>query len=354
VLRIRSKTQVSARVIANASHVAAIGAFCIGTNQIDLPTATRAGVAAFNAPFSSTRSVVELAIAETIALNRRLVDKSVLLQRGVWDKSAANSHEVRGQRLGIVGYGNIGSQLSVVAEALGMSVCFYDVEDKLALGNAQSCASLNELLDQADIVSLHVDGRSGNAGLFGEAQLRRMKEGAIFLNLSRGFVVDHDALHRHLADGHLSGAAVDVFLDEPKTQGPGFTSALQSLPNVILTPHIGAATEEAQEDIGRFVATKLRDHVLTGSTQRSVNVPPLGLRPATDVLRFGHLHYNISGVLARVNGLLAERGVNVSTQALATAGDIGYLVTDATGADFHELAGELARLPETIRVRRIS
>jgi D-3-phosphoglycerate dehydrogenase / 2-oxoglutarate reductase len=353
VLGVRSKTQVSAAVLEGSDRLTTVGAFCIGTNQIDLAHASRRGVAVFNAPFSNTRSVVELAVAEIIALTRRLTEKNASLQAGVWDKSATGAHEVRGRRLGIIGYGNIGSQLSVVAESLGMSVSFYDVEDKLALGNARRCSSVEELLDDADVVSLHVDGRAGNAGLFGEEQLGRMRTGAIFLNLSRGFVVDHEALREHILSGHLAGAAVDVFLDEPKKQGDEFASALRGLPNVILTPHIGGSTEEAQEDIGRFVAGKLRDFLETGATPLSVNLPNLGLEHAPGTHRLAHLHHNVPGVLARVNGVFADRGVNVESQVLTTRGELGYLLTDI-GLDYSaDVVEELAGLPETVRLRVI-
>ena len=353
VLGIRSKTQVSSEVLERSGRLVAVGAFCIGTNQIDLAAASRRGVAVFNAPFSNTRSVVELAVAEIISLTRRLTEKNASLQAGVWDKSAAGAHEIRGRRLGIIGYGNIGSQLSVVAESLGMSVSFYDIADKLALGNARRCSTVEELLDDADIVSLHVDGRAGNAGLFGEAELRRMKEGSIFLNLSRGFVVDHQALREHILSGHLAGAAVDVFLEEPKKQGDAFESALRGLPNVILTPHIGGSTEEAQEDIGRFVAGKLADFLATGATPLSVNLPNLTLDHAPGTHRLAHLHHNVPGVLARVNGVLADRGVNVESQGLTTLGELGYLLTDI-GLDYApDVVKELTGLPETVRLRVI-
>jgi D-3-phosphoglycerate dehydrogenase len=353
VLGIRSKTQVSSAVLERSDRLMAVGAFCIGTNQIDLTAASGRGVAVFNAPFSNTRSVVELAVAEIIALTRRLTEKNASLQAGVWDKSATGAHEVRGRRLGIIGYGNIGSQLSVVAESLGMSVSFFDIEDKLALGNARRCSSVEELLDDSDVVSLHVDGRAGNAGLFGEAELRRMKQGAIFLNLSRGFVVDHEALREHILSGHLAGAAVDVFLEEPKKQGDDFKSVLRGLPNVILTPHIGGSTEEAQEDIGRFVATKLRDFIERGASPLSVNLPGLALEHAPGTHRLAHLHQNVPGVLARVNGVFADRGVNVESQALTTRGELGYLLTDI-GLDYSaDVVEELAGLPETVRLRVI-
>ena len=354
VLGIRSKTQVSADVLAAAPHLVAVGAFCIGTNQIDVGAASTNGTAVFNAPFSNTRSVVELALAEIIALTRRLTQKDRALHEGVWDKSADGAHEVRGRTLGIVGYGNIGSQLSVVAEALGMRVLFYDTADKLALGNARRCASVDDLLEEADVVSLHVDGRAGNAGLFGEAQLRRMKQGAIFLNLSRGFVVDHEALRDRVVSGHLGGVAVDVFPDEPKRQGDEFASILRGLPNVILTPHIGGSTEEAQEHIGLFVAGKLRDYVTTGSTMLSINLPTLDLPYAPSQHRIAHLHRNVPGVLARVNGVLADHGVNVEGQLLGTSGELGYVLTDMNLDAAPDVATELGRLPETVRLRVLS
>ncbi len=242
LLGIRSKTEVTARVLAARPELVAIGAFCIGTNQIDLDAASRHGIAAFNAPYSNTRSVVELAVANIIAMARRLTERDKALHAGVWDKSADGSHEVRGRPLGIVGYGNIGSQLSVVAEMLGMQVYFYDTDDKLALGNAKRCSSLEELLDVAETVTLHVDGREGNAGIFGPAQFARMRPRALFLNLSRGFVVDYDALRDAIVSGHVAGAAVDVFPAEPKRRGDPFDSPLRCLPNVILTPHVGGST----------------------------------------------------------------------------------------------------------------
>ncbi len=264
VLGIRSTTHVTETVLAAATDLRAVGAFCIGTNQIDLAAAGARGVAVFNAPFSNTRSVVELAVAEIIALARRLTERDDAMHAGVWDKSAEGSHEVRGRTLGIVGYGNIGSQLSVVAEALGMRVVFYDSTEKLALGNARACASLDELLAEADTVTLHVDGRDGNAGMFGAAQFAAMRPRSVFINLSRGFVVDYGALRRHVESGHIAGAAVDVFPDEPRSKGDPFASELRGLKNVILTPHVAGSTAEAQQDIGRFTAGKLRDYTLAG------------------------------------------------------------------------------------------
>ncbi|MFP5348186.1 MAG: phosphoglycerate dehydrogenase [Actinomycetes bacterium] len=354
LLGIRSKTDVTKQVLDAAPDLLAVGAFCIGTNQIDLSAASRRGVAVFNAPFSNTRSVVELALAEIIAMARRLTEKNRALHDGVWDKSATGSHEVRGRRLGIVGYGNIGSQLSVVAEALGMQVYFYDTVDKLALGNARRCATLGELLDIAEVVTLHVDGRPGNAGFFGAEQFSRMRRRSLFLNLSRGFVVDYEALRENVISGHIAGAAVDVFPNEPKKRGDVFESQLRGLPNVILTPHVGGSTEEAQEDIGRFVAGKLRDYVTSGTTTLSVNLPQLVSVTEADRHRFAHLHKNVPGVLATVNRILAEHGVNIEGQVLETSGDLGYVVTDVGSGFVPEVLEALTRMPETVRLRVIS
>src|SRR5580698_9681856 len=272
LLGIRSATQVTERVLAAAPQLAAVGAFCIGVNQVDLAAAIRRGVAVFNAPFSNTRSVVELALAEIIAMARRLPEKNTQMHQGIWDKSAKGAHEVRGRKLGIVGYGNIGTQLSVLAENLGMSVFFYDITDRLALGNARRCSTLHELLGTVGTVTLHVDGRDGNRGFFGAAEFAAMRPRSLFLNLSRGFVVDHTALRASIESGHIAGAAIDVFPDEPKANDEEFVSALRGLPNVILTPHIGGSTEEAQQDIGEFVAGKLADYLASGATSLSVNL----------------------------------------------------------------------------------
>src|SRR5215217_6077287 len=349
VLGIRSKTQVTADVLKRNPGLAAVGAFCIGTNQIDLVAAAAAGVAVFNAPYSNTRSVVELAIAEIISLARRLTERDRALHAGSWDKSAAGSHEVRGRTLGIVGYGNIGSQLSVLAESLGMRVIFYDLEDKLALGNAEACGSLEELLDRAETVTLHVDGRGGNAGLFGAEQFARMRRRSLFLNLSRGFVVDHEALREHILSGHIAGAAIDVFPDEPKEQGDAFDSVLRGLPNVILTPHVGGSTQEAQHDIGRFVAGKLVDYTGSGTTTLSVNLPTVALH-GSSAARFALLHRNVPGVLAHVNALVGEHGLNVDGQVLATRGELGYAVTDVNAPLPPVLLSELRALSETVRL----
>jgi D-3-phosphoglycerate dehydrogenase len=298
--------------------------------------------------------VVELAHAEIIARTRRGTQKSTDRHAGVWDKSAAGAHEIRGRRLGIVGYGNIGAQLSVLAESLGMSVSFYDTADKLSLGNARGCASLGELLSSSDVVTLHVDGRPGNADMFGEEQFSQMRRGGLFLNLSRGFLVDHVALRRHLESGHLAGAAVDVFPVEPHGRGDEFVSELRGLPNVILTPHIGGSTEEAQQDIGRYVAGKLRDFVAEGSSTMSVNLPHLQLPVRPDTHRIVHLHRNVPGVLATINGLLAENKVNIEGQLLGTRGELGYVITDVAVDYPAELGRHLGALPDTVRLRIVS
>jgi D-3-phosphoglycerate dehydrogenase / 2-oxoglutarate reductase len=353
LLGIRSKTEVTSRVLDAHPHLVAVGAFCIGINQIDLDAATRHGIAAFNAPYSNTRSVVELAIANIIAMARRLTERDKALHAGVWDKSSEGSHEVRGRTLGIVGYGNIGSQLSVVAEMLGMRVYFYDTDEKLALGNARRCSSLEELIDTVETVTLHVDGRGGNAGIFGRQQFERMRPRSLFLNLSRGFVVDYEALRDALVAGHIAGAAVDVFPSEPRRRGDAFDSPLRGLPNVILTPHVGGSTEEAQEDIGRFVGTKLRDYARTGSTALSVNLPTLTPAPNVHAQRIAHIHQNTPGVLAHVNQVLAEHDVNIGGQVLATRGQTGYVVTDTGSGLSSSVVAALRSVPETVRLRVI-
>jgi len=354
VLGIRSKTQLPAHILAAAADLVAVGAFCIGTDQIDLAAASALGLAVFNAPYSNTRSVVELTLAEIIALTRRLTEKDRAMHAGTWDKSAHGAHEVRGRTLGIVGYGNIGAQLSVVAEALGLRVVFYDTADKLALGNARRCVSLDELLEVSDIVSLHVDGRPSNSSLFGEKEFSQMRPGALFLNLCRGFVIDHEALRTHLLSGQLAGAAVDVFLDEPRSVGEEFTSVLRGLPNVILTPHIGGSTEEAQADIGMFVGAKLADFTAEGTTSVSVNLPQVVLPPAVGTHRLAHLHRNVPGVLAEINSVLADHEVNVEAQLLATRGELGYVLTDIAVDYADPVVDRLRQMSSTVRLRVLS
>ena len=350
LLGIRSKTEITARVCSAVPDLIGVGTFAIGTNQIDLHAAAAHGVAVFNAPYSNTRSVVEMTLAEIIALTRRLTVLDKALHEGVWDKTATGAHEVRGRVLGIIGYGNIGSQLSVLAENMGMRVVFYDTAEKLSLGNARRLETMDELLETADIVTIHIDGRPGNAGMFGDRQFRRMRPGSLFLNASRGFVVDLAALREHILSGHLAGAAIDVFPVEPKNRGDHFESELRGLPNVILTPHVGGSTEEAQEAIGQFVAAKLRDYVRTGSTTLSVNLPNLQLEH-TGVGRIAHLHRNVPGVLAAVNQVFAEHGANIVGQVLATRGEIGYVVTDIADVTQRGASAKLQALDSTIRLR---
>ena len=349
-LGIRSTTDVTAEVIAKAPSLRAIGAFCIGVNQIDLTAAASAGIAVFNAPYSNTRSVVELVIGEIVVMARRLAEKTQNGHAGVWEKSAIGSHEVRGRTLGIVGYGNIGAQLSVLAEAFGMRVIYYDIADKLPLGNARRCATLDDLLAQADTVTLHVDGRAENTMFFGAEQFAKMKPRAMFLNLSRGKVVDHEALYAALKSGHISGAGIDVFPQEPKKRTNEFESKLQGLPNVILTPHVGGSTLEAQENIGRYVAGKLADYDLQGSTSMSVNLPEIATTPFR-YRRILHLHHNVPGVMADFNRILANSELNIGAQSLATKDDIGYAITDVEGAPEEGMIEQLAHLPGTIKVR---
>jgi D-3-phosphoglycerate dehydrogenase len=352
LLGIRSNTHLTARVLEAASDLVAVGCFCIGTNQVDLvAAAARRGIAAFNAPYSNTRSVVELVIGEIIALARRLPEKTQRMHEGVWDKSAKGSHEVRGRTLGIVGYGNIGTQLSNVAEALGLRVIFYDTADRLAHGNARRMTSLDALLAEADVVSLHVDGRTGNAGLFGAEQFAKMKPRSLFINASRGMVVDDVALREHIESGHLAGAALDVFPVEPKAQGDAFESVLRGLDNVILTPHVGGSTQEAQEEIGWFVAGKLATFVAEASTSLSVNLPSVQPPHLAGGVRISYLHVNVPGVLAELNAHLAEQGANVVGQYLATRGEQGYVVTDATEAISEPALDKLRSSPHAIWVR---
>lgn len=351
VLGIRSKTTLTREVLEASPGLAVVGAFCIGTNQVDLEACLDHGVAVFNAPFSNTRSVVELALGEMILLFRDVVRKSTLLHQGVWRKNALGAREIRGKRLGIVGYGNIGAQLSVLAEALGMEVRYYDVAEKLALGNARACRTLDELLESSDVVTVHVDGSPQNHNLIGRREFARMKDGVVFINLARGFVVDLEALKEALESGKVAGAAIDVFPTEPRQDGDPFTSILQGMPNVILTPHIGGSTEEAQEHIGRFVPDRILDFLEKGSSTLSVNFPRLQLPEIRDSHRVVHVHRNVPGILARINQILASRGINITGQYLKTNERIGYVITDIERNYPDEVVQELGAIPDTIRVR---
>ncbi|MCX6181597.1 MAG: phosphoglycerate dehydrogenase [Bacteroidetes bacterium] len=351
ILGIRSKTNVTAKVLEHANKLMSVGAFCIGTKQIDLEACKEKGVVAFNAPFSNTRSVVELALGEIIMLMRRVFERSTELHAGKWNKTATGSYEIRNKTLGIVGYGNIGSQLSVVAEALGMKVVFYDAVEKLALGNAQKCNTLNELLKKSDVVSLHIDDSSENKNFFGDKEFKAMKDGAAFVNLSRGFVVDIASLVKHLKSGKISGAGVDVFPKEPKNNDEAFISELIGLPNVILTPHVGGSTQEAQVNIAEFVPARIIDYVNKGITYKSVNFPNIRLQEQGSSHRFLHVHENVPGIMAKVNGILSKQGLNIVGQYLKTDEKIGYLITDVDKNYKKELIEELKNIKHTIKFR---
>lgn len=351
VIGIRSKTQLTKKVLDNAHRLIAVGAFCIGTNQIDLDACLKKGIAVFNAPFSNTRSVVELAIGEIILLMRNLPDKMTQMHQGQWNKSAGNSFEVRGKKLGIVGYGSIGAQLSVVAESLGFTVYYYDVVERLGLGNAIKCSSLEELLESVDVVSLHVDGRPENKNLIGAREFELMKDGVIFLNLSRGHVVNIEALEKNLSSGKIRGAGIDVFPEEPKTNQESFESLLRNHENVILTPHIGGSTLEAQENIGNFVPGKIMEYINTGSTTNSVNFPNLQLPMLENAHRLIHIHYNSPGVLAQINNILASHNTNIVGQYLKTNETIGYVITDIDKQYDKAVIQDLKAIQGTIRFR---
>jgi len=351
LLGIRSRTQLTAPVFAAADRLMAVGCFSVGVNQVDLAAARNRGIPVFNAPFSNTRSVAELVIGEIVMLLRRIFPRSTAAHAGAWDKSALDSHEVRGKTLGIVGYGNIGSQLSTMAEAMGMRVIFFDLTDRLRHGNTEPTESLAALLAQSDVVSLHVPETPATHRMIDEAALRAMKPGAYLINNSRGTVVDLDALAAALRDGRLRGAAIDVFPVEPSGAGQAFRSPLQGLDNVILTPHVGGSTEEAQERIGVEVARKLIEYGDTGATLGAVNFPQVQLPTRPTGTRYLHVHRNEPGILRRVDEVFARRGVNIASQYLQTDGEIGYVVIDADGSDetVESILADLRALDGTIR-----
>jgi D-3-phosphoglycerate dehydrogenase / 2-oxoglutarate reductase len=353
LLGIRSRTQITPDLIEAADRLIAIGCFSVGTNQVDLDAARRSGIPVFNAPFSNTRSVAELVIGEIVFLLRRIVSRSNGAHQGRWDKSADDSHEVRGKTLGIIGYGNIGSQLSNLAEAFGMRVVFYDHTDRLRHGNTEPTATLHELLAQSDVVTLHVPETPATNKMIGRDEIRAMKPGAYFINNSRGSVVDLDALAEALRDGHLRGAAVDVFPVEPGSNAERFVSPLQGLDNVILTPHIGGSTEEAQERIGAEVARKLVDYSDSGSTMGAVNFPQVQLPPRPSGTRFIQVQRNVPGMLGRLNEVLARHAINIAAQYYETDHDVGYVVldADASAADSQRVLADIRALEGTIRAR---
>lgn len=348
---IRSRTQLNEDVLAGANKLIAIGCFCIGTNQVDLNAATEKGIVVFNAPFSNTRSVAELVIAEAILLLRGVAEKNALAHRGIWQKSATGSFEIRGKQLGIIGYGSIGMQLGVIAESLGMQVVFYDVVNKLPLGNASQVSSLSALLAKSDIVSLHVPETGSTQNMIGTQELAQIKQGAILINASRGTVIDIDALAAAVESQHLSGAAIDVFPVEPRSNDEEFISPLRQFDNVILTPHIGGSTMEAQENIGLEVAEKMARYSDNGTSTSSVNFPEVALPAHTDMHRLLHTHRNVPGVMSAINTVFAENNINIRAQYLQTTKDIGYVVIDID-AEYSELAlQKLSKIDGTIRCR---
>jgi D-3-phosphoglycerate dehydrogenase len=350
VLGIRSKTKVTKKVIAAAEKLMTVGAFCIGTKQIDLEACKENGIVVFNAPYSNTRSVVELAIGEIIMLMRSVFQRSTELHNGQWNKTAQGSKEVRGKKLGIVGYGNIGKQLSILAEALGMHVFYYDIEDKLALGNATKVNDLSELLAISDVVTLHIDDNAANKNFFGKREISQMKDGAVLVNLSRGFVVDILALKEALESGKISGAAVDVYPEEPAKNGE-FITALKGLNNVILTPHVGGSTEEAQKDIADFVPNKMMAYINSGNTVDAVNFPNIRLPRQTKAHRFLHIHKNVPGVMAEINKVLAKFDMNIIGQYLSTDDKVGYVISDLDKEYNQNVLNKLRAVEGTIKFR---
>lgn len=348
---IRSRTQLTEEVIDSANKLIAIGCFCIGTNQVDLKAAMARGIPVFNAPYSNTRSVAELVLAQAILLLRRVPEKNMVCHRGGWDKSAVGSYETRGKTLGIVGYGSIGSQLSVIAESLGMHVIYYDVVTKLPLGNARQVGSMGELLSNADVVSLHVPDVPSTRYFFTKEQFAQMKKGSIFMNAARGTCVVIEDLADALKSGHLAGAAVDVFPKEPKANGEEFQSPLRGLDNVILTPHVGGSTMEAQANIGLEVGEKFVAYSDKGMTLSAVNFPEIALPLTEGQHRLLHIHKNVPGVLSKINTLFAEQGINIAGQSLMTKGDVGYLVMDVDASASQEALDTLYNVEGTIRVR---
>ncbi len=353
ILGIRSKTQITEKIIENADRLLAIGAFCIGTNQIDLRAATKKGVAVFNAPYSNTRSVAELVVGLCVMLIRKISDKNAAAHRGVWLKDAKGAFELRGKTLGIIGYGNIGSQVSVMAEALGINVIYYDILTKLPHGNARQIRDLHELLAESDIVTLHVPSDAATRNMINEYRLSIIKKGAILLNYSRGDVVDLNALRKFIETGAISGAAIDVFPEEPERNGDEFTSVLQNLPNVILTPHIGGSTEEAQANIGLDVTAKLINYLELGASNGSLTVPEVNLPPQSGTHRILHIHQNIPGVLSEINSRLSEKGINILGQYLKTNDEIGYVILDMNTKLSKEASAILREVRGTIKTRTV-
>ena len=350
ILGIRSKTKITEKVLESADSLLAVGAFCIGTDQINMEVCDNKGVAVFNAPYANTRSVAELVLGEMLMLLRKVFDKSSRLHDGVWDKDATGSFEMRGKSVGIIGYGNIGSQLSFLAESMGMKVYFFDIKEKPALGNAVKCSSMDELLKKSDVVTLHVESRPENKNLISEKQFKLMRPGSYLLNASRGNVVNLEALAHSLKSGHLVGAAVDVFPDEPKSNTEKLVCALQKLPNVILTPHIGGSTKEAQENIADYASHRLFEYVNTGSTEMSNNLPNINLSVVPKTHRIIHIHKNVPGILGQMNNILAKHKINIVGQYLKTNQTLGYAITDIESNYGPKIVADLYAIPDTIKV----
>ena len=351
ILGIRSKTIIPDKVIKSANKLLAIGAFCIGTNQIKFESCNDSGIVVFNAPYSNTRSVVEIVIAQIINLMRKIVIKSNKMHSGVWRKDSLDSFEIRNKVIGIVGYGNIGSQLSVICEALGMKVLYYDIVDKLSIGNAKKCKSLNDLLQNSDIVSLHVDGKKSNTNLISDKEFSIMKEKSILVNYSRGNVVDIDSLIKNIKSKKLMGAALDVFPEEPSNNKEKFKSKVKGIEEIILSPHIGGSTKEAQKNIGSYVPDKIIDFINSGNTSSSVNFPKLSLPEQSDSHRLIHIHKNQPGVMLKINKIISEYNINIKGQYLKTNEEIGYVITDIDSVYNKEVVKSLKNIPATIKLR---
>jgi D-3-phosphoglycerate dehydrogenase len=351
LLGIRSKTQVTRKVLQHASKLQAIGCFCIGVNQVDLKAASQQGVVVFNAPYSNTRSVAELVIGASIMLIRRIPDKNAAAHNGIWMKEAKGSYELRGKTLGIIGYGNIGSQVSVLAESFGMKVIFYDIATRLPLGNAESRRTIKEVVSKSDIITLHVPDTQQTKNMISKSLLKNFKKGSILINYARGEVVEIDALAKSLQDGHLGGAAIDVFPWEPEKNGDRFTTPLQGLSNVILTPHIGGSTEEAQQNIGQDVSHKLFHYLEMGISTGSHSIPELSLPPQEGTHRILHIHKNVPGVLSSINTLLSEHNINILAQYLKTNDEIGYVVLDVDKKISSHAIQLMKQVKETVKVR---
>ena len=351
ILGIRSKTIISDKVIKSANKLLAIGAFCIGTNQIKFESCNDSGIVVFNAPYSNTRSVVEIVIAQIINLMRKIVIKSNKMHSGVWRKDSLDSFEIRNKVIGIVGYGNIGSQLSVICEALGMKVLYYDIVDKLSIGNAKKCKSLIDLLKNSDIVSLHVDGKKSNTNLISDKEFSIMKEKSILVNYSRGNVVDIDSLIKNIKSKKLMGAALDVFPEEPSNNKEKFKSKVKGIEEIILSPHIGGSTKEAQKNIGSYVPDKIIDFINSGNTSSSVNFPKLSLPEQSDSHRLIHIHKNQPGVMLKINKIISEYNINIKGQYLKTNEEIGYVITDIDSVYNKEVVKSLKNIPATIKLR---